>query len=62
MKMRGGRAHLEGVLPADVVIHGQHGDVEAGQEDASQDAFLFVVCTTEEEEEQYIFITMEKTL
>ena len=41
--------HLEGVLLADVVVHRQHGDVEAGQQDATQDALLLIICTTEEE-------------
>lgn len=37
--------HLEGVLPADVVVHRQHGDVKTGQQDTSQDAILFLICT-----------------
>lgn len=34
---------LEGIFPAYVVVHGQHGDVEAGQEDTSQDSFFFLI-------------------
>lgn len=37
--------HLEGVFPADVVVHRQHGDVKTGQQYTSQDAILFFICT-----------------
>lgn len=39
---------LEGVFPAYVVIHGQHGDVEAGQEDTSQDSLFLLICRHKE--------------
>ena len=39
--------YLKGVFPADVVVHGQHGDVKAGQQDTSQDVVLFLICTWE---------------
>lgn len=39
--------HLEGVFPADVVIDRQHGDVKAGQQDTSQDAVFFLICSKE---------------
>lgn len=39
--------YLEGVFPADVVIHGQHGDVKAGQQDTSQNAVFFLICSEE---------------
>ena len=41
--------YLEGIFPADVVIHWQHGDVKAGQQDTSQDVVLFVICSNERE-------------
>lgn len=34
---------LEGVFPGYVVIHRQHGDVEAGQEDTSQDSLFLLI-------------------
>lgn len=36
---------LKGIFSVDVVVHGQHGDVEAGQQNAAEDALLFLVCT-----------------
>lgn len=39
------RFHLEGIFPADVVIHRQHGDVKTGQQDTSQDAIFFLICS-----------------
>lgn len=36
-------ADLEGVLPADVVVHRQHGYVETGQENASQNSLFLVI-------------------
>lgn len=46
--------YLEGVFPADVVIHRQHGDVETGQQDTSQDAVLLLICTNKKHEEKAI--------
>lgn len=36
---------LKGIFSVDVVVHRQHGDVEAGQQNAAQYPLLFLICT-----------------
>lgn len=41
------QVYLESVFLVDVVVHRQHGDVETGQQNTSQDVVFFLICTTE---------------
>lgn len=45
-KIRGMKmcSDLKGIFPVNVIIHRQHGYVEAGQENASEYSFLFFIC------------------
>lgn len=36
---------LKGIFSVDVVVHRQHGDVEAGQQNAAKYPLLFLICT-----------------
>lgn len=36
---------LKGIFSVDVIVHGQHGDVEAGQQNAAKYPLLFLICT-----------------
>lgn len=49
---------LEGVFPADVVVDRQHGDVEAGQQDTTQNALLLLIYRTEDEKNPHIWFIM----
>lgn len=43
---------LKGIFPVDVVVHRQHGDVEAGQQNAAEYPLLFLICTDRKQTSQ----------